>query len=188
MERIKRRAEELWEDDADMLNDMIDDEIEAYQELHAMEIENVPNSMLEELKHAAEREHPADYSEQRDYVTNGVKSYLYVQGLREKIEPIRELLIKMERIIGSECYNANIQNYGPRGVWEDEGCSFRYPITFIVNDEDDRHRTVPSNTNPEVLMTGRYKFGANELSIFRALEKVVEMLQDDYGLQLPERK
>ena len=37
-------------------------------------------------------------------------------------------------------------------------------------------------------MPCRYRFGANELSIFRALEKVVAMLQDDYGLQLPERK
>ena len=46
MERIKRRAEALWEDDADMLNDTPDDEIEAYQELHAIEIENVPFSTV----------------------------------------------------------------------------------------------------------------------------------------------
>ena len=37
-------------------------------------------------------------------------------------------------------------------------------------------------------MTGRYKFGANELNIFRALAKVIDLLQDEYGLQLTRPK
>ena len=37
-------------------------------------------------------------------------------------------------------------------------------------------------------MTGRYKFGANELNIFRALRKVVEMLQTEYGLRVEQVK
>ena len=38
--------------------------------------------------------------------------------MEKKIEPIKELLIKMESIIGNECYNQSIQNYGPGGIWE----------------------------------------------------------------------
>ena len=87
----------------------------------------------------------------------------------------------MEDIIGNECYNQNIQNYGPGGVWEGEGRSFRYPITFIVDDKDDKRRNVSSSIDTEILMTGRYKFGSNELNIFRALVKIVEMLQAEYN-------
>jgi hypothetical protein len=34
-------------------------------------------------------------------------------------------------------------------------------------------------------MTGHYKFGANELSIHRALVRIVDMLKTDYGLTIP---
>ena len=37
---------------------------------------------------------------------------------------------------------------------------------------------------PEVLITGHYKFGANELSIYRALVRIVDMLEADYGLKI----
>lgn len=30
---------------------------------------------------------------------------------KEEIDPIKNILIEMESIIGSECFNANIQNY-----------------------------------------------------------------------------
>ncbi|MEW2839098.1 hypothetical protein, partial [Vibrio sp. JC34] len=40
----------------------------------------------------------------------------------------KELLIKLEKIIGSSCYNGNIQNWGANGEWLGEGRSFRYPI------------------------------------------------------------
>jgi hypothetical protein len=42
-----------------------------------------------------------------------------------------KVLLQLENIIGNECYNANIQNWGPNGVFEGEGREFRYPITFI---------------------------------------------------------
>lgn len=93
----------------------------------------------------------------------------------------------MEKIIGNECHNANTQNYGPGGVWEGEGHSFRYPITLMLGDEKTKRRNVSIDTTPEVLMTGKYMFGANELNIFRALEKVVDMLQADYGLELEKK-
>lgn len=187
MNQIKRQAEEDWADDPDMLQYTIDTEVDAYQELRTMETDNIPGSALAELRQAAEREHPNDYSGRLEYVKNGIRHYLYVRRLNETIEPVKELLIKMESIIGSECYNANTQNYGPGGVWEGEGRSYRYPITFLVNERDDKRSTTPSDIDPEVLMTGRYRFGANELNIFRALEKIVQMLQDEYGLRLTRR-
>ncbi|MBZ9755261.1 hypothetical protein LB524_08180 [Mesorhizobium sp. ESP6-5] len=50
---------------------------------------------------------------------------------RKKLTKARKtLLIKFESIIGNECYNANIQNWGPGGVFQGEGREFRYPITF----------------------------------------------------------
>ena len=188
MAQIRRQASEDWADDPDMLNHMIDEECEAFEELHTMKIENLLTSVLMGLKEAAGREHPMSYSEQLDYVRNEAKRYLYVRKLRKDIEPIKDLLIKIEKIIGSECYNANIQNYGPGGVWEGEGRSFRYPVTVIVDDKNDRLRTVSPDVESEVLMTGRYKFGANELNIFRALAKVIDLLQDEYGLQLTRPK
>ena len=167
---------------------MIEDELEAYQELQTLEIRNVPNDVLKVLMEAAEHEHPADYSEQRDFVRHGADRHLYVQRLKEKLDPIKELLIRMESIIGNECYNQNIQNYGPGGIWEGEGRSFRYPVTFIVDKTDDKRWNVSSVVDTETLMTGRYKFGSNELNIFRALAKVVEMLQTDYDFRLEKGK
>ena len=108
--------------------------------------------------------------------------------MEKKIEPIKELLIKMESIIGNECYNQSIQNYGPGGIWEGEGRSFRYPVTLIVDAKDDKRWGISSDVDAEILMTSRYKFGANELNIFRELRKVVEMLQTEYGLRVEQVK
>lgn len=35
------------------------------------------------------------------------------------------------------------------------------------------------------IVTGHYRFGANELSIYRALVKIIDMLEVDYGLKVP---
>ena len=100
--------------------------------------------------------------------------------------PVKALLIRMEDIIGHACFNGNIQNYGPGGFVEDAGRSFRYPVTFNEGGEEKKHHTVSPDLDAVVLRTGRYKFGANELNVFGALEQVVAMLQAEYGLRLPE--
>ena len=133
-----------------MLNDFVDQECEAFEEIRDMEVVSVPISVLTGLKETAGREHPKSYFDQLEYVRVGVKHFLYLQKLRKDIEPMKELLIRIEKIIGSECYNANIQNYDPRGVWQGEGRSFRYPVTLRVNDKY-THRTISSNVAPEVL-------------------------------------
>lgn len=96
----------------------------------------------------------------------GARRFTYVRDIRARIEPIKNLLIDMEGIIGGECYNADIQNYGPGGIWEGEGRSFRYPVTFDKGDESLKRRYVPADIDPVVLMTGRCQFGSNDLESF----------------------
>jgi hypothetical protein len=171
---------ERWEDRLSV----IDREIRAYQELQTMRLDGVPNERIQQMKEAAALDHPGAYADQRDYVVKHANDYLYVQNVRAKVGPSTPLLLKMERIIGNECYNGNIQNYGAGGVWEGEGRAFRYPVTFVRDGKDSKSPTVPSDIAPEVLMTGHYKFGANELCIFRALVKVIEMIEADYCVSL----
>jgi hypothetical protein len=100
-------------------------------------------------------------------------------------EKRKHLLIELEEIVGNEFYNAKIQNWGPGGVFEGEGRSFRYPL--ILRDNEGRmvktwhlNDTLPAGT----IITGMYKFGQNELSIMRALDRVVTHLERKYGLDL----
>ena len=172
-------AADSW---ADRLS-IVENEVAAFQELQA-KFDNVPAALVRKLKAEALQEHSGDYGSQRDHVVNGINAYLYVEELRARIGPVSDLLIKMERIVGSECYNGRIQNYGPGGVWEGEGRSFRYPVKFLDGDDARKHWTVPADIAPEVLVTGRYQFGSNELSIFRALAKIIEMIEQDYGVRL----
>lgn len=168
-----------WEDRANF----IEDEIDGFAALQERP-EDVPPEIFDELKRKAAAEH--DYfSSQRDEVQGGIARFRYVRDTRAKIEPIRELLTRMEAIVGGECYNGNIQNYGSWGVWEGEGRSFRYPVTFLRNGENVRRRAGFGEFQPEELITGHYLFGANELSIYRALIKIIDMLEADYGLKVP---
>lgn len=159
-------------------------EIQAFQELHAAKFDGVPAGEISRLKKEAEQSFPDDFTGQRDHVVAGAGRFIYVRDLRARIEPIKNLLLDMESIIGNECYNANIQNYGAGGVWEGEGRSFRYPLKFDKGDESFKRRYVAADIDSEVLMTGRYQFGSNELGIFRALVKVVETLERDYGIRI----
>jgi hypothetical protein len=95
------------------------------------------------------------------------------------------LLVTLENIIGNECYNGNIQNWGPGGVYEGEGREFRFPITFNVeNGTKIKRRSIDESLSASVVMTGRYRFGANELNIVRALNKVLSYLENHHGLKL----
>jgi hypothetical protein len=91
-----------------------------------------------------------------------------------------ELLVELERIVGNQCYNGNIQNWGPGGSWEGEGREFRYPITYMVDGEKKKY---VSDLTPPVAMTGYYAFGANQLHIMKALEKVIERIEEKYGVK-----
>ena len=145
-------------------------ETKAFQAIRAIDTQGVSVSTFHKIKEAAKRKFPTNYSYQYEYIETTLR-----------VEPIKKLLQKMESIIGNECYNKNIQNYGPGGIWEGEGRPFRYPVIF--DDKDDKYWTVPSDIEADVLIKGRYSFGANELNIFRALVQIIEMLKKEHGFK-----
>ncbi|MBY5986139.1 hypothetical protein KUW18_18800 [Halomonas sp. DP5Y7-2] len=102
-----------------------------------------------------------------------------------KNEERKQLLIKMEKVIGSSCFNGNIQNWGPNGQWLGEGRAFRYPLKL---NKIGSRKVVDKDIPMRDLMTGRYAFGANQLHIIQALDEVLNMLQNDYGLKIGEKK
>lgn len=170
---------ETWEDRFNAVHA----EVEAFAELAALSPDDVPTDLVAEMKQKAVAEHDW-YSAQLEEVQQGIEGYRYVQRTRAKVGPIRDILVRMESIIGSECYNANIQNYSAWGVWEGEGRSFRYPVTYIRDGQEEKRKARVDDLRPEALITGHYKFGANELSIYRALARIVDMLEADYGLKI----
>ena len=86
-----------------------------------------------------------------------------------------ELLLSLENLIGNECYNPNIRN----GVWP-EGREFRYPMTFIG--PDGKRTKWPNTTSGEIVMTGYYAFGANQLRIIQGLDRVLHFLEEKHHL------
>jgi hypothetical protein len=103
----------------------------------------------------------------------------------------KDLLLTMETIIGSQCYNGNIQNYGPYGVWEGEGRGYRYPINFISK-ENEKVKVRSTKYRKEfifqddLILTGIYQFGANSIAIMSGLNKVLNYLEDRYNIDFNE--
>lgn len=99
----------------------------------------------------------------------------------------RSLLIALESILGNECFNASIQNYGPGGVRQSDGRNFRYPITLRNQDGTTvkvRDHSIPKETNDEMLRSGYYAFGANQLDVMAALDRILEYLEKNHELLL----
>jgi hypothetical protein len=100
-------------------------------------------------------------------------------------EKRKRLLVELEKIVGNEFYNTNIQNWGPGGVFEGEGRALRYPVIFRGEDgRTIKTKRVDVDLPAHTIITGIYKFGANELSIMRALDLIVSHLERSYGLDL----
>lgn len=170
---------ETWEDRARHVRD----EIEAFAALEALPPDDVPAEFVAKAKEKAASEHDWYWS-QLEQVEREIDNYRQIMRTRAKVTPIRELLQRMEKIIGANCYNDNIQNRA-YGYLESTGRQFRYPVTFYTSDvTEEKRRERFDDLAPEVLITGHYKVGANELNIYRALVQIVDMLQADYGLQL----
>jgi hypothetical protein len=97
----------------------------------------------------------------------------------------------MESMVGNECYNANIQNYGPGGVREAAGRSFRYPLTVRNQDGTTvkvRETSVPSSVPTSVLLSGYYAFGANQLDVMAGLNRILDHLEEHYGLVIDDAR
>lgn len=101
----------------------------------------------------------------------------------ENILKLKILLVELEDIVGNECYNSNIQNYSSGGILESEGRKYRYPVTLGENSQA-KKRLMPTD-DFGTLMTGHYKFGANNLNIFTALSKIVKHLELNYDFKIP---
>lgn len=97
----------------------------------------------------------------------------------------RQLLVQLESIVGNECYNGNIQNYGPGGIRKSDGRSFRYPITFREANAAKvkiSTKAIPHTVSSEMLHSGYYAFGANQLDVMIGLERILQYLEKHYGL------
>ena len=96
----------------------------------------------------------------------------------------RKLLIALESIVGNEFYNPSIQNYGPGGIREPDGRAFRYPLTLQRADgeaEKIRSYSIPDEIGDKMLRSGYYKFGANQLNVMKALDRILNHLETNYG-------
>ena len=94
-----------------------------------------------------------------------------------------ELICELEKVIGNECYNPNSFD----GWTLEEGCAFRYPVTY--NDKDDEeHKTryLITDIDKDRINTMRYRFGSNNLFIGSAIHKVLERLEEKYDLDFNE--
>ena len=94
-----------------------------------------------------------------------------------------ELICELERVIGYECYNPNSFD----GWTLEEGCSFRYPVTYEDKEGNSRKtRLSVTNMDKDHINSIRYVFGSNNLFIGSAIVKVLERLEQKYGLNFDE--
>ena len=101
----------------------------------------------------------------------------------------RQVLVRLESILANECYNASIQNYGAEGVREADGRAFRYPLVVRLSDQEKRkirEYIVPDDVPDESIRSGYYSFGANQLDVMAALEKMLRYLEKHHGLAIKE--
>lgn len=156
----------------------------AYLKISKYSIDGIPPDLISAWKKQAAQTNEEDYAGQLSFLEKKAKKYLLVRNTRQQVDPIKNILIELEEIIGNECYNSNIKNYESWGRLESEGRKFRYPVKFHNESQEIKRRTIPNNIPSEELITGHYSFGANELNIFRALFKIVLHLQEKHGLKL----
>lgn len=98
----------------------------------------------------------------------------------------KRVLQELERLVGNQTYNASIQNWGPGGVFLGEGREYRYPVTMInaQGDKLKRPSLLGNDVSGEMIKGAFYAFGANRLHIGMGLLKVIEYLEQNYGLNL----
>jgi hypothetical protein len=183
-EQIVESAKETYEG-WDEIASGVEDEIEALNELKEYEPPNIASELINQWKKEAEEENEGYFRLQLEEVQKKSRQHESIRNTRKEIDPVKQLLIELEDIVGNECYNGNIQNYGSWGELESEGRSFRYPVKFFDGKEEHKKWNVTKDIPSEELITGYYPFGANELNIYRALHKVLKHLEKNYGFKLP---
>jgi hemoglobin-like flavoprotein len=169
-----------WDD----VYEMIKSEVLASRELLRFSVEGLSQENIDEWRDQARKEHQDSYEDQLIFLHKLASKHAAINTTREQVDPIKSLLIELEEIIGDECYNGNTQNYASWGELDSIGRKFRYPVNFYTDSAGKKEWTVPLDVSSEELITGYYKFGANELNIYRALFKIVSHLREKYDLKV----
>ena len=175
-----RESFDAWNE----IYDWVSSELTAYWKLVEFSADGLAQEVIDEWKRQAKEECEDCYVDQLDFLEGKLQKLASIAATRRQIDPIKALLIELENIVGNECYNGNIQNYGSWGELESEGRQFRYPIKFYTDSGESKKWTVSPDIPSEELITGHYAFGANELNIYRALLKIISHLREKYGLKV----
>lgn len=92
-----------------------------------------------------------------------------------------KLISELEYLIGHQCFNPNSYN----GYTGDEGCTFRYPVSYTNKNNIDRKTKLKiSDANEDSVKTMCYKFGSNHLYIGDALIKVLKHIEEQCGIDI----
>ena len=92
------------------------------------------------------------------------------------------LISELEYIIGNQFYNPRSYN----GYTGEEGAEFRYPINVYRDNKLSKTWSKVTNLTANEIDTLRYQFGANHLYIGRGLVKVLEYIEERYGINFNE--
>lgn len=101
---------------------------------------------------------------------------------------IVELVCDLEYTIGNQTYNPNSYN----GWTGEEGCSFKYPVNYCVDETALENRTISKTKSRiqyidvECIRTMKYAFGSNHLYIGNGIVKALKFLEDRYGIDFNE--
>ena len=99
-------------------------------------------------------------------------------------ENIVDLICELEYIVGRQCYNPNSYN----GWTGEEGCSFRYPVSFCKSKEAlekgvlTKERGAIKYIEPEMIATVKYAFGSNHIYIGDAIKLLLENIEKRYAI------
>ncbi len=105
----------------------------------------------------------------------------------KEVKLLKDLIINMEKRIGGECYNSNIQNYGSWGDWEGEGRDFKYPFNYYDKERNKIKKWYLSeDMTPEEIQSAYYAFGANQLHIGRAIINLIDYIEKRYEIDFIE--
>jgi len=163
LDEIRRAAKTDWPGDHEMQQHVIDSESEAYHALQALDFGEALSFKQAILDEASQ------YNETWEDRFNAVHA---------EVEAFAELAALSPDDVPTDLVAEMKQKA------EGEGRSFRYPVTYIREGKEEKRKARVDDLQPEALITGHYKFGANELSIYRALVRIVDMLESDYGLKV----
>ena len=130
----------------------VQSEVHAYQKIDEFAPEWVCAESLAEWKALAKEKFDSQYEDQLAFLTERAEKEVYIAETRRAVDPIKTLLIELERIVGNECYNGNIQNHGSWGVLEGVGRQFRYPIVFYKESGEEKRWAVPNDIPRETLI------------------------------------